>query len=80
MVQSGSSTVGAGVSSVKWVAGTTYNVSSGVVGTAGAVVGTAGAAVVGTAGAMVTGTASTVGAGATAVISKITTKKKEHSD
>lgn len=61
----GSSTVGAGVSGVKWVAGTTYSVSSGVVGTAGAVV---------------TGTASTVGAGATAVMSKITTKKKEHSD
>ncbi|KAK8374730.1 hypothetical protein O3P69_015564 [Scylla paramamosain] len=61
----GSSTVGAGVSGVKWVAGTTYNVGSGVVGTAGAVV---------------TGTASTVGAGATAVMSKITTKKKEHSD
>lgn len=61
----GSSTVGAGVSGVKWVAGTTYNVGSGVVGTAGAVV---------------SGTASTVGAGATTVMSKITTKKKEHSD
>ncbi|XP_045128288.1 transmembrane protein 263-like [Portunus trituberculatus] len=61
----GSSTVGAGVSGVKWVAGTTYNVGTGVVGTAGAVV---------------TGTVSTVGAGATTVMSKITTKKKEHSD
>lgn len=61
----GSSTVGAGVSGVKWVAGTTYNVGSGVVGTAGAVV---------------AGTASTVGSGATAIVSKITTKKKEHTD
>lgn len=57
--------MGAGVSGVKWVAGTTYNVGSGVVGTAGAVV---------------SGTASTVGSGATAIVSKITTKKKEHTD
>lgn len=57
--------MGAGVSGVKWVAGTTYSVGSGVVGTAGAVV---------------AGTASTVGSGATAIVSKITTKKKEHTD
>ncbi|XP_045582217.1 uncharacterized protein [Procambarus clarkii] len=62
----GSSTVGAGVTSVKWVAGTTYSVGAGVVGTAGSVV---------------VGTAGTVASGASAVISKVTTaKKKEHSD
>ncbi|XP_071512347.1 uncharacterized protein [Panulirus ornatus] len=65
----GSTTVGAGVSGVKWVAGTTYNVGAGVVGTAGSVV-------AGTAGTV----ASTVGSGASTVISKVTTKKKEHSD
>lgn len=53
------------MSGIKWVAGTTYSVGSGVVGTAGAVV---------------AGTASTVGSGATAIVSKITTKKKEHVD
>lgn len=53
------------MSGVKWVAGTTYNLGSGVVGTAGSVV---------------AGTASSVGSGATAIVSKITTKKKEHSD
>lgn len=61
----GSSTVGAGVTGVKWVAGTTYSVGAGVVGTAGSVV---------------AGTAGTVASGASAVISKVTTKKKEHSD
>ncbi|KAK8736275.1 hypothetical protein OTU49_004907, partial [Cherax quadricarinatus] len=63
--QTGSSTVGAGVTGVKWVAGTTYSVGAGVVGTAGSVV---------------AGTAGTVASGASAVISKVTTKKKEHSD
>lgn len=61
----GSSTVGAGVSGVKWVAGTTYSVGAGV-----------GSAVVGTAGTVV----GAVGSGASTVASKITTKKKEHSD
>lgn len=68
----GSNTLGAGVTSVKWVAGTTYNVGAGVVGTAGTVVGT----VAGTAGTV----ASTVGSGASAIVSKVATKKKEHSD
>ncbi|KAK7084555.1 hypothetical protein SK128_006288 [Halocaridina rubra] len=72
----GSSTVGAGVSGVKWVAGTTYNVGAGVLGTAGSVVGTAGSVVAGTAGTV----ASSVGSGASAVISKVTSKKKEHTD
>ncbi|XP_068242033.1 transmembrane protein 263-B-like [Palaemon carinicauda] len=72
----GSTTVGAGVTGVKWVAGTTYNVGAGVVGTAGTVVGTAGSVVAGTAGVV----ASSVGTGASAVISKVTTKKKEHTD
>ena len=72
----GSTTVGAGVTGVKWVAGTTYNVGAGVVGTAGSVVGSAGSVVAGTAGSV----ASTVGAGASAVISKVSTKKKEHTD
>ncbi|KAF2354587.1 hypothetical protein FHG87_014657 [Trinorchestia longiramus] len=35
----GSGTVGAGVSGAKWIAGTTYSVSSGVVSGAGSVVG-----------------------------------------
>ncbi|KAK3881780.1 hypothetical protein Pmani_005778 [Petrolisthes manimaculis] len=62
----GSGTVGAGVSGVKWVAGTTYSVGSGLVGTAGAVV---------------AGTANTVVSGTSTVISKVTTtKKKEHTD
>lgn len=53
------------MSSVKWVAGTSYSVGAGV-----------GSAVAGTAGTVV----GAVGSGASTVVSKITTKKKEHSD
>lgn len=60
----GSGTVGVGVSSVRWVAGTTYSVGAGVVTGAGAVVGAVG---------------STVAAGASTVVSKVS-GSKEHSD